>query len=155
MRFGDPLISVAMLNDPAFKTLSVCAVILFFKMFGVGTYTALVRRKVGTTLNPEDQKTLGGKLVEIDPPEVQRVQRAHRNDMENIPVFLSIAILAVLAGVNRTGQEICVIGFTVARIAHSITYLRGMSPWRSISFGSGALASAALMIMLLIRVLGA
>lgn len=143
--------SLLLLNDPAFKVYAVCAVIVVLKMYMVGFYTGVVRRRVGVTTIREDVRQ-GTQLAEVEHPEVQRVHRVHRNDLENIPAFLALGLIAVLAGVSPLGAEICFVLFTAARVTHTLAFLNAKQPWRSISFGLGVLANMALMVMILIRV---
>jgi len=145
------LSSNVLLSMPGFRLYALCAIVLVIKMHVVGTYTAVVRSRLKLQLNPEDAALSGAQLVEVDHPEVARVQRAHRNDLENIPVFLILGFIAVLVGAPVLGLQLSFIIFTAARVAHSITYLTSLQPWRSMSFGVGQLASLALMVMILIK----
>ena len=81
-----------------------------------------------------------------------RCRRAHRNDLENIPTFLVLALVAVLVGVPTAGLWICFGAFVVARVAHSIFYLSATQPWRSRSYGIGLLATLGLLVLVLVRV---
>ena len=144
-------ISLMLLNQPGFRLLALCAIVLVIKMHAVGVYTGAVRGRVKAPLNPEDAAQYGGQLTEVDHPEVARVLRAHRNDLENIPAFLILALIAVLVGASPAGMRIALIAFTVARIGHSIAYLRGMQPWRSVAFGVGHLSLLAVIVMLALR----
>lgn len=138
---------------PGFTLYALCAVVLILKMYVLGAYTATVRARNKVTLNKEDAGRRGTQLVDAEHPDVQRVLRAHRNDMENVVPFLVLGLLAVLAGAPLTGMRIAFIAFTVTRLAHSLFYLNGIQPWRSMSFGVGALSNLALMIMIAIRAL--
>jgi len=77
-----------------------------------------------------------------------------RNDLENIPIFLFLGLIYVLAGGPAGPAAIYFTVFTVARILHTITYLRGMQPWRTISYTVGGLATLALAIHVLILAFG-
>ena len=46
--------------------------------------------------NPEDAKDVPGSKVGSD-PDVERVRRAHLNDLENIPLFIAIAAVYMVA----------------------------------------------------------
>ena len=140
-----------LLSMPGFRLYALCAIVLVIKMHMVGTYTAVVRSRLKLRLNPEDAALSGTQLVEAEHPEVERVLRAHRNDLENIPAFLILGFIAVLVGAPVLGLQLSFILFTAARVAHSITYLKALQPWRSMSFGVGQLASLALMVMIIIK----
>jgi prostaglandin-E synthase 1 len=129
---------------PGFRLYAFCAVILAIKMYAVGIATAVIRTRRKVILNPEDARQSGVAQATAEHPDVERALRAHRNDMENIPPFLALGLIAVLMGAPLLGMQICFIAFTVARVVHSIVYLKALQPWRSMSFGIGQLASAAL-----------
>lgn len=142
-----------MVSLPGFTLYAICSILLVLKMYGLGAYTGVVRSKSQATVNKEDAGFGGAQLAEVEHPEVQRVLRAHRNDLENTPAFLALGLLAVLAGAPLTGMRIAFIAFTASRMAHSVFYLRAMQPWRTMSFLIGALAITALMVMIALRVL--
>lgn len=146
--------SLIWLHDPAFKLYAICAVILVVKMYGVGVFTVITRGRTNTTLNREDAPLLKRQLQDQEHPDVARVLRAHRNDLENIPAFLALGLIAVLAGIPLLGAQICFIAFTVGRVLHTFMYLNALQPWRTLSFGVAALSNLALGVMILIRVLG-
>jgi microsomal prostaglandin-E synthase 1 len=144
--------SSVLLSLPGFRLYALCVIVLILKMYFIGFYTGATRGRVKSTLNPEDARTFGsGQAVEVDHPDVARVLRAHRNDLENIPVFLVLGLVAVMVGIPVLGLRICLIVYTAARVAHTITYLRAMQPWRSISYGTGLFASLAMMVMIVIK----
>ena len=92
-----------------------------------------------TTLNKEDTGTTGAKLVVEDPEGVARVMRAHRNAIANILPFLVVMFLYVALGAPAEW----VLGlsgvFTAMRVAHAVTYIVGIQPWRTVSFAIGQL----------------
>eukprot|EP00694_Reclinomonas_americana_P007936 EC799494.1.p3 GENE.EC799494.1~~EC799494.1.p3 ORF type:complete len:87 (+),score=27.65 EC799494.1:458-718(+) len=64
----------------------------------------------------------------------------HRNDLENIPIFLLIAILLYItsnADSSASAHVAYYIIFTVARFAHSFAFALQLQPWRSISYDMG------------------
>ncbi len=146
------LSSSVMLSFPGFRLHALCTIVLILKMTAVGIYTAVTRSRLKVALNPEDAARSGAQLTTTEHPEVERVLRAHRNDLENIPTFLILGLIAVLAGAPVLGLRICFIAFTAARVVHSIAYIKSMQPWRSLSFGVGQLSMLSLMVMILIRI---
>jgi prostaglandin-E synthase 1 len=146
------LSSSVVLSFPGFRLYALCAVVLVLKLAAVGIYTAVTRSRLKVALNPEDAARFGAQLTTTEHPEVERVLRAHRNDLENIPTFLILGLIAVLAGAPVLGLQICFIAYTAARVGHSIAYIKSMQPWRSMSFGLGQLSTLTLMVMILIRI---
>ena len=137
---------------PGLRLYALCAVLLVIKMIAVGIYTGVVRSRLKVSTNPEDAARFGAQLTETEPPEVARVLRAHRNDLENIPAFLVLGLVAVLLGAPSLALKVALIVFTAARVVHSIAYLKSMQPWRSLGFGFGMLSMLTVMVLILIRV---
>lgn len=139
---------------PGFRLFAICSFVLAIKMYMLGGMTAATRGKLKAVLNTEDVGGSGGSVVEAEHPDVARYLRAHRNDLENIPLFFALGILAMLIGAPLRGLQICFIVFTVARVTHTIVYLKGLQPWRTLSFAIGGLCNLALGVMILIRAFG-
>ena len=72
-------------------------------------------------------------------PDVDRVKRAHMNDLENIPLFILIAavFLTIVQPAAFTAKLLCY-GFTAARYIHTFVYLNEVrQPARALSFMIG------------------
>jgi glutathione S-transferase len=78
-----------------------------------------------------------GRAVADELPQVQRAQLAWRNDLESIPIFLSLGIVYVMVDAAPAAAPILFVTFTAARIIHSIVYLVGLQPWRTIAYATG------------------
>ena len=76
--------------------------------------------------------------MEEDPPAVARVLRAHANAQASIYPFLFLGLTFVLAGGGVTVAAVLFGLFTMARLLHTIAYLRALQPWRTIFFMIGA-----------------
>ena len=63
-----------------------------------------------------------------------RAKRAHLNDVENIPVFLMLALLFTLTGCSATAGWAYFGVYFVARTLHTIFYVKAVQPWRTASF---------------------
>jgi prostaglandin-E synthase 1 len=129
--------------NEAFESYAVCAGILVIKMIASALYTGAQRSKVKGYVNPEDAR-FGGPDIQATPeekPEVARALRIQRNDLENIPLFFAIGLVYVLSGASAFGAAVYCWTFTLARIGHTVAYVRGMQPARALLFGVGALAN--------------
>lgn len=145
---------IALALLPAFKPLLIFTVLLLLKMSLVGGLTANTRRKSGVVVNPEDTKVNPGTHSEPqEAAETLRVKRAHQNDLENIPGFLILALIFTLAGGSANGGWAYFGLFFAARTLHSIAYLNGLQPWRTISFFVGLLCQLGLMVQLIMKAL--
>jgi len=131
-------------HRPAFAIYALACVILALNLFVLGGMTGAGRGKSKVFVNPEDTKD--GKGAPAEHERVARLLRAHRNALENFVPFAIIGLLYVLVGASARGAYILFGVYTVARVLHSIMYLGGKQPWRTIMFAVGALATLGMMI---------
>jgi uncharacterized MAPEG superfamily protein len=69
--------------------------------------------------------------------QLARSRRALANLQETLPVFLALAILSIVLGEQGWVSLVGAALYFVGRTAHLVCYLRGLSPWRSISYLAG------------------
>ena len=137
------------LNNPAFLVYAIACLILCANLLFLWGYSGTARARTKTAMNEEDAARFGASLAEIDPPPVARVLRAHGNAQASIYPFLFLGLVFVLAG-GTAGTGMVIFGiFTGARLLHSIFYLAGKQPWRTIFFSVGGVATIALMLDIL------
>lgn len=145
-----------LLSDPQFRIFAICSVMLSAQMLILGGYTAARRAGNKNYLNPEDNKVSfkEAKLVEgAEHPEVARIQRAHRNLLESLPMFFGLGLVCLLAGASPLGIKICFITFTAARVLHSLVYIKELQPFRTMSYAIGSFALIGMMVMIMMAVL--
>jgi len=116
---------------------AICALLLVLKMLALATYTSMVRMRKTVYASPEDYRFQGKEPTLRTDADVERVRRAHRNDLENVLPFLAIGPIYLLAGASELGAWICFVGFTTARILHTVFYVRGAMPHRTIAYTAG------------------
>ena len=92
-----------------------------------------------TFVNPEDATLNKGALAEVEHPDVARVKRAHINALENAVPFFAVAPLYAATGGSLLGAKAYFLTFVAARLLHSLFYLWGRQPFRTLSFGIGIL----------------
>jgi len=142
------------MTEPTVQVFALCAAILVLKMAFTGSLTGILRFRYGAYVTSEDYAFMGkeaGPAAEA----VERVRRAHQNDLENILPFLGLGLLYSLSGPSAGVASTLFIVFTIARVLHTITYLAGMQPWRSIVFEIANISLVVMTILLLVNVLGA
>ena len=133
---------------------ALTTVVLFFKMFAISNVQALARTSAKSFPNPEDAAFFGAAAPAADElPIVKRAAAAWRNDLENIPIFLFLAMIYVTLGCWPQGAYIYFTIFVVARILHTIVYLRGLQPWRTVFYALGIAICFILSIQILTAVL--
>jgi uncharacterized MAPEG superfamily protein len=136
-------------TDPAFKLYALTAAILALHLFFLAGGTGAARTRAKAFVNPEDATLNKAEQVETDHPNVLRWKRAHQNAIESALPFFVVGFLYSLTGPSFTGAQAYFYTFLGARILHSIFYLAGKQPFRTISFAVGALAVAGMAIRVL------
>ncbi len=135
-----------MTANPAFQAYALATLVLTMNLLVLWSLSGAQRARAGMAINPEDGALYGVPVSDKDPPMVARYIRAHRNAEATIYPFLLVGVVYVLAG----GGAALAIGlfsvFVVARIVHSIVYLRALQPWRTIAFALSVLAIFALIL---------
>jgi glutathione S-transferase len=109
----------------------------------LGAATAATRGKLKKFINAEDAAWLGGQHVTSDDERVQRIFRAHRNDLENLLPFFAGGMLYVLSGASVVGGIAYFTLFVFARYAHSYAYLTQRAGLRRNAFTVGWLVTIA------------
>jgi len=117
-------------------------VVLFVKMFAMVLVQGYGRYQNRGFANPEDavmfDKLFGQKPEASQQSElVDRAQSVLRNDGENIPMFLFMAIAYIQLGCWTMGLTIYLPLFVIGRIMHAISYLKELQPWRNLSYQLG------------------
>ena len=133
---------------------ALTTVILFFKMVSISLVQGRGRLSAKAFVTPEDAEFFAhAPPAQEEAPIVKRAMNAWRNDLENIPIFLFLALIYVNLGCWPEGAFIYFTIFVVARILHTITFLNGLQPWRTIVFTFGLTICFILSIHILIAVL--
>jgi glutathione S-transferase len=142
----------SLLANPAFRTYAACTSILALKMLASAVYTGTRRQVHQSYINPEDAHVFGGEsaaAADLESPEVAHALRIQRNDIENIPAFFAIGLVYVLTGASAFGASLYLWTFTVARLVHTVAYVRRTQPLRAICFITGSLCVAAMSLRIL------
>ncbi|XP_054730219.1 microsomal glutathione S-transferase 1-like [Anastrepha obliqua] len=131
------------LENEVFTAYLFWSAILVLKMLFMSLLTGFTRFRTQTFVNPED--VISKKLkVKFDDPDVERVRRAHRNDLENILPFLAIGFLYVLINPNNGLAINLFRAVGISRIVHTIVYAIVVvpQPSRALAFFVALLATA-------------
>ncbi|XP_017870990.1 PREDICTED: microsomal glutathione S-transferase 1 isoform X2 [Drosophila arizonae] len=109
------------LDNPVFCCYLFWATVLVVKMLLMSLLTALQRFRYKVFPNEED---LFFKNIEVqfDDPHVERVRRAHRNDMENILPYFIMALIYVCTNPNPLVACNLFRVAAIARIVHTLVY---------------------------------
>jgi glutathione S-transferase len=125
--------------NPAFRLYAISSTIIALQLVALALYTGMKRVMSAQFINPEDGK---GKIAPVaaDPPAIARIKRAHQNAIENAIPFFIVGALYAATGGTKSGALAYFGSFTAARIFHSIFYLWGKQPFRTLSFAVGVIA---------------
>ncbi len=126
-------------DNPALKLYALTGSVAALHLVLSALWTGTVRVKHKKWVNPEDAKLNKGEQSDQDHPDVQRVKRAHQNAIENAVPFFAIGLLYALSGASKTGAQAYFFTFLGARVLHSIFYLWGRQPFRTLTFAVGVL----------------
>ncbi|XP_060663867.1 microsomal glutathione S-transferase 1 isoform X1 [Drosophila nasuta] len=143
-------IELISLNNEVFRCFMGWSAVLVLKMFGMSLLTGLWRFITLTFANPED--LMSPKLkVKFDDPNVERVRRAHRNDLENILPFFIVGLLYTLTNPSAFIAINLFRAVGISRIVHTLVYAVVVvpQPARALSFfvALGATAYMALQVI--------
>lgn len=142
------------MND-ALSVYALCLVALFAKMVGLSCYQGYFRLRFVAFTNPEDAAVFKRSAQPAERPEVLRAARAWANDLENVPLFLALAGTAIALGSPAPPFVWLCGGFTVARVLHTLAYLAGVQPWRTVFYGAGLLCLIGLAGLITVQVFSA
>lgn len=128
------------MESPAFQAYALTSAILAAQLILLALWTGTVRAKKKQYALPEDAVLNKVELAPGDHPDTLRAGRAHMNALENAVPFFVVAGLYVMTGASKTGAQIYCYTFLAMRLLHSVFYLAGKQPFRTITFAIGALA---------------
>jgi glutathione S-transferase len=127
-------------ESPTFASYAVASTVLALHLIALALYTGTMRSRHKVFVNAEDATLLKGQHAELDHVDVLRAKRAHQNALENAVPFFAVGLLYVATGASKQGAEIYFGVFVAMRLLHSIFYLWGRQPFRTMTFGIGVLA---------------
>ncbi|SPP78749.1 blast:Microsomal glutathione S-transferase 1 [Drosophila guanche] len=109
------------LDNPIFCCYVFWSTVLVAKMLLMSTLTAVQRFRYKIFPNEEDL-FFKNTEVQFNDPHVERVRRAHRNDMENILPYFIMALIYI--GTNPDATVACNLFrvASVARLVHTLVY---------------------------------
>ncbi|KRT82963.1 hypothetical protein AMK59_4576 [Oryctes borbonicus] len=125
------------LDDPIFRGFIFYNALLILKCMAMSALTATRRFKNKAFANPEDAAAQKVKVRTDD--SVERVRRAHLNDLENIPIYFVASFGYMLTNPAPALALTLFRVFTAARFVHTFVYAVVVvpQPARGLSWGVG------------------
>lgn len=108
-------------GGPATESFIVYSAILGVKVLVMGPLTGYYRKTKKVFASEEDAKAFNG-VVKSDDPDVERVRRAHLNDLENIPVFWTLGALYLTTDPDPEVAKWLFRVYTAGRVLHTLVY---------------------------------
>lgn len=124
---------------PALPAFSVALIALFLKTTMTSALQVANRFSTRSFSAPEDARWAGVEGRATEAPLVQRCSSVWRNDMENLPLFLALALSYVMLGASLESASLLFAAYVALRYLHTVAYLRGMQPWRALFYLAGML----------------
>jgi uncharacterized MAPEG superfamily protein len=128
-------------NTLAWKLWGLSVLALALKMLVLASLTSRQRLLKSVFASPEDYTTQGMAARAERDADVERYRRAHRNDLENILPFFVVGAIYAATDPSALGAWLCLPGFALARVLHTVFYLRSTMPHRTIAYGYGYFAT--------------
>ncbi len=138
---------------PALPAFAIALAALFFKTTLTSLVQVISRVVAGTFLIPEDAALMRKRPVTEEAAFVQRCANVWRNDVENLPLFLALALTYVLLGASLESARVLFAAYVVLRYAHTAVYLRGLQPWRAVLYLSGMAVCWVIAVKIVVQVL--
>jgi uncharacterized MAPEG superfamily protein len=135
----------ALAHVPAFSAYAVSVVVLGLNLVGLANATAISRAQASEAINPEDAKSDQKVVYEGGNDRTSRYRRAHRNALENVPMFMVTALVLTLMGTSATVGAALFYPYAALRVLHSVCYVKGIQPFRTISFALALLLQVAVL----------
>ena len=83
------------------------------------------------------------------PAWAERGRRAHQNMVENLAPFAIVVLIANAIDVHNSWTVLGAQLFFWGRIAHAVTYVAGLTPWRTLAFAVGQVGTLLIFLQLL------
>jgi len=144
--------SVLSLENEVFASFVFYGALLMLKMLLMAPLTAVFRFKNKSFGNAEDVGTKDPEKIKralVPNDDVERVRRAHRNDMENILPFMLLGLLYCAVGPDASTAIMHFKVFFYARVLHSIVYVGALQPWRALCWFVGMVTSVSMIYQII------
>lgn len=144
-----------LLQQDAMRWFALSYLVLVLKMMAVGWATSFYRVRYRVFAAPEDYALQGSAPTsgsESQREQIERTRRAHQNDLENILPFFAVGLFYALTQPQPSVAAALYATFLMARVLHSVFYLAGLQPWRSLAFLLGQTTMLVMLVLTLWRI---
>ena len=141
--FGVNPAAVASPSAEYIYALVIAAVLLAINHTWLMTSTELTRVRFNMYSTPEEWAASGTSRQDASEEglrELERRHNAHRNTTENTIYFILLALILVLVSPTTLAAQAWIIGFAVARLGYTYSYLAGKDGARALFMSLSLLA---------------
>jgi uncharacterized MAPEG superfamily protein len=131
-------------------TILALAGLLQVQQFALMSIPANMELGMGKTASPRDPHLLGKPVMELLSVRTGRLFRAMNNHFEALILFTLAVVVVELSGQNTPFTAACAYTYLVARVAYIPAYYFGLSPWRSLIWFVGFLATVFMILSTLV-----
>ena len=139
---------------PAFPAFAMALVALFLKITLTSMLQVASRFRNRMFTVPEDAALVRVRPSHQEAAFVQRCANVWRNDVENLPLFIALALTYVLAGASLAAAQWLFAAYVALRYAHTAVYLLGQQPWRMIMYLLGMLVCWIIAVRIVLLAMG-
>ena len=141
--FGVGPFAIALPSAECIRALVIAAVLLVINHTWIMTTTELTRVQFKMYSTPEEWAASGTRqqdAPEEGVDELQRRHNAHRNTTENTVYFILLALVFVLLTPTPVAAQAWLVGFALARLGYTYSYLAGKDDARGLFMSLSLLA---------------
>ena len=141
--FGVNSIVVALPSLECIYALLIASVLLVVNHTWLMTTTELTRVRFGMYSTPEEWEASGANRKDVSEEgfrELERRHNAHRNATENTIYFIIVGLVFSLVSPTTVAAQVWIIGFAVARLGYTYSYLAGKDNIRGLFMSLSLLA---------------
>lgn len=126
--------------------LTALALVALWQFVMVALAGAALNRDAGVEWNASPRDGEGPALS----PRTGRLRRAVANHVENLGLFITAVLVVQLSGANSSLTAACAWIFLAARLLYLPAYALGWTPWRSLIWALGAIATIVMLLAALL-----
>ena len=133
--FGIGQIDVSLPSTECVHALIIAAALLIINHTWLMTSTELTRVRFNLFATPEERSASGTSQEDAPEEGLQELDRrhnAHRNTTENTIYFILLAFIFVLVSPTTVAAQVWIIGYSLARLGFTFSYLTGRNSARGL-----------------------
>ena len=119
---------------PALPAFVMALVALYAKITLTSALQVVSRLRAGVFPIPEDARLMRRRPADAEADFVRRCANVWRNDTENLPLFLALALAYVLLGATAESAQTLFGTYVILRYSHTLVFLLGLQPWRALFY---------------------